>query len=150
MLKRSGSAAPILMFDEVGLDKFEVLLNARCVASQKVHEAFPGGHRWAGPKGSSYTSSQLDRLPLMLPNEGAFCVKPHFGWLQVQLGSVLAMSSHLSFTLVWTPWLPLSPAGGGILREAALAVPLGRRLSDLFCPPMSCLALDGFSANDPP
>ena len=36
------------------------------------------------------------------------------------------------------------------MREAALAVRLGGRLSDLIRPPMSCLALDGLGANDPP
>ena len=52
MLKRLGSGAPILMLVEVGgLDKFEVPPDARCIASQKVHEAFPGGTDGLGLKG---------------------------------------------------------------------------------------------------
>ena len=41
-------------------------------------------------------------------------------------------------------------ACGSIVREAALAVRVGGRLSDLDRPVMPCLALDGLGANDPP
>ena len=58
MLRKSGSGG--FNFDDVfggGLDKFEVLLDARCVASQKVHGAFPGGTDELY-KGYSYTPGQ--------------------------------------------------------------------------------------------